>query len=30
MVFRKLFRVLFRNFNYLKPIYYLKQVILCT
>ena len=27
-VFRKLSRVLFRNFNYLKTIYYLKQVIL--
>ena len=30
MVFRKLSRVLVRNFNYLKTIYFLKRVILQT
>ena len=30
IVFRNLSRVLFRNFNYLKNINYLKQVILQT
>ena len=30
IVFRKLSRVLFGNFNYLKTINYLKQVILQT